>query len=204
MSETLEAEDAKLVVLARGAMVRAEADKFRAALAGVDIANGSVRATRDAKEITVATWLLQNALVELETRVEILTRRHEPEPHVVAPSRLFQRRAERLRGLGDSERISLRRSFRHHACRHCGEPGLSEGQASPAAARHDRERRNPDGPPDDVHGEAVVEARHVHVGIVDLSRHPRLRPLASPSVRIGARGRWHHRTGARGGGRLRR
>ncbi len=41
-----------------------------AALASVNIARGSVRATLDAKEMSVATWLLQNSMVELETKVE--------------------------------------------------------------------------------------------------------------------------------------
>lgn len=41
-----------------------------AVLAAVNIARGSVRATIDAKEMTVASWLVQNAMVELETRLE--------------------------------------------------------------------------------------------------------------------------------------
>jgi type II secretion system protein I len=41
-----------------------------AVLAAINITNGSVRATKDARETTVATWLLQNVMVELETRIE--------------------------------------------------------------------------------------------------------------------------------------
>jgi len=41
-----------------------------AVLAAVNIARGSVRATIDAKEMTVASWLVQNAMVDLETRLE--------------------------------------------------------------------------------------------------------------------------------------
>lgn len=41
-----------------------------AVLAAVDISRGSVRATRDAKEMSVASWLVQNAMVELETKLE--------------------------------------------------------------------------------------------------------------------------------------
>lgn len=41
-----------------------------AALAAVSIGQGSVRATREAKEISTATWLLQNTMVELESRLE--------------------------------------------------------------------------------------------------------------------------------------
>ncbi len=41
-----------------------------AALAAVDVARGSVRATKDSREISVANWLLQNSIVELETRLE--------------------------------------------------------------------------------------------------------------------------------------
>ena len=40
-------------------------------LAAVNIASGSVRATRDAKEISKATWLLQNVMTELETKLEV-------------------------------------------------------------------------------------------------------------------------------------
>ncbi len=41
-----------------------------AVLAAVDIVNGSVRATKESKEITVATQLLQNVMVDLETKIE--------------------------------------------------------------------------------------------------------------------------------------
>jgi type II secretion system protein I len=41
-----------------------------AVLAAINIARGSVRATKDAREVTIATWLLQNVMVELETRIE--------------------------------------------------------------------------------------------------------------------------------------
>ena len=41
-----------------------------AGLAAVDIARGSVLATRDAKDISQATWLLQNVIVEAETHLE--------------------------------------------------------------------------------------------------------------------------------------
>lgn len=41
-----------------------------AVLAAVDISRGSVRATRDAKEMSVASWLVQSAMVELETKLE--------------------------------------------------------------------------------------------------------------------------------------
>ena len=41
-----------------------------AVLAAANIANGSVRATREAKEISKATWLLQNVMTELETKLE--------------------------------------------------------------------------------------------------------------------------------------
>lgn len=41
-----------------------------AVVAAVGIARGSVRATRDAKEMSTATWLAQSAMVELETRLE--------------------------------------------------------------------------------------------------------------------------------------
>ena len=39
-------------------------------LASVEIVHGSVRATREAKEYTVATQLLQKVMVDLETQVE--------------------------------------------------------------------------------------------------------------------------------------
>lgn len=41
-----------------------------AALAAVDIGRGSVRATRDTRDVTRATWLLQGVLTELETKIE--------------------------------------------------------------------------------------------------------------------------------------
>ncbi len=41
-----------------------------AGLAALSIVNGSVRATQEAKEITQATWLLQNLMAETETRLE--------------------------------------------------------------------------------------------------------------------------------------
>ncbi|MFM8270191.1 MAG: prepilin-type N-terminal cleavage/methylation domain-containing protein [Pseudomonadota bacterium] len=41
-----------------------------AALAAMDLARGSVRAVKDAQDVTVATWLLQKVMVELETRLE--------------------------------------------------------------------------------------------------------------------------------------
>lgn len=36
----------------------------------ITIVDGSVRATRDAREITVAAWLLQNVMTELEAKIE--------------------------------------------------------------------------------------------------------------------------------------
>lgn len=36
----------------------------------ITIVDGSVRATRDAREITVASWLLQNVMTELEAKIE--------------------------------------------------------------------------------------------------------------------------------------
>lgn len=41
-----------------------------AALAAVDIGRGSVRATRDTRDVTRATWLLQGVITELETKIE--------------------------------------------------------------------------------------------------------------------------------------
>lgn len=41
-----------------------------ASLAAVNLANGSVKAVRDAKEVSLATWLLQQKMVELETKLE--------------------------------------------------------------------------------------------------------------------------------------
>lgn len=41
-----------------------------AVLAAVDVVHGSVRATQDAKQITLATQLLQNVMVDLETKIE--------------------------------------------------------------------------------------------------------------------------------------
>ncbi len=41
-----------------------------AALAAADLTRGSVRATREGKDISVATWLLQNVMTELETKLE--------------------------------------------------------------------------------------------------------------------------------------
>lgn len=39
-------------------------------LAAVDITRGSVRATNDSKEVTLATWLVQAKMVEVETKLE--------------------------------------------------------------------------------------------------------------------------------------
>lgn len=41
-----------------------------AVLAAINITSGSVQATRDSKEISEATWLLQQKMVELETKLE--------------------------------------------------------------------------------------------------------------------------------------
>jgi len=41
-----------------------------AVLASVSLTDGSVRATREAKDISTATWLLQNVMTELETKLE--------------------------------------------------------------------------------------------------------------------------------------
>jgi type II secretion system protein I len=41
-----------------------------AVIASINMTGGSVRATRDTKEITTATWLLQNVMVELETKLD--------------------------------------------------------------------------------------------------------------------------------------
>ena len=41
-----------------------------ASLAAISIAQGAVRASRDAKEMSVAVWLLQSKMVELETALE--------------------------------------------------------------------------------------------------------------------------------------
>lgn len=41
-----------------------------AVLAASNIADGSVKATRDARDITKATWLLQGVMTELETKLE--------------------------------------------------------------------------------------------------------------------------------------
>ena len=41
-----------------------------AALAAMDLARGSVRAVKDAQDVTLATWLLQKTIVELETKIE--------------------------------------------------------------------------------------------------------------------------------------
>ncbi len=41
-----------------------------AVVASLSVTDGSVRATREAKEISTATWLLQNIMVELETKLE--------------------------------------------------------------------------------------------------------------------------------------
>ncbi len=41
-----------------------------AALAAVSIVRGSVRATRESKEMSVAAWLVQGAMVDLETQIE--------------------------------------------------------------------------------------------------------------------------------------
>jgi len=41
-----------------------------AVVASLSVTDGSVRATREAKDISTATWLLQNIMVELETKLE--------------------------------------------------------------------------------------------------------------------------------------
>ena len=41
-----------------------------AALAALNIVRGSVRATKEAKQMSVATWLVQGAMVDLETQIE--------------------------------------------------------------------------------------------------------------------------------------
>jgi type II secretion system protein I len=41
-----------------------------AVLASISLSQGSVRATKEAKDITVASWLLQNVMAELETKLE--------------------------------------------------------------------------------------------------------------------------------------
>jgi len=41
-----------------------------AALAASDLARGSVRAVKDAQDVTQATWLLQKVMAELETKIE--------------------------------------------------------------------------------------------------------------------------------------
>ncbi len=41
-----------------------------AVLAAINITTGSVQATRDAREVSEATWLLQQKMVELETKLE--------------------------------------------------------------------------------------------------------------------------------------
>jgi type II secretion system protein I len=41
-----------------------------AVLAALNVGEGSVRATREAKEISTASWLLQSAITELETKIE--------------------------------------------------------------------------------------------------------------------------------------
>ncbi len=41
-----------------------------AALTAVSIVNGSVRATRESKEVTQASWLLQNILAQTESKLE--------------------------------------------------------------------------------------------------------------------------------------
>lgn len=41
-----------------------------AALAASDLARGSVRAVKDAQDVTQATWLLQKVIAELETKIE--------------------------------------------------------------------------------------------------------------------------------------
>lgn len=41
-----------------------------AVVASVGVTQGSVRATREAKELSQATWLLQNVMTQLETKVE--------------------------------------------------------------------------------------------------------------------------------------
>lgn len=41
-----------------------------AVMAAINITTGSVQATRDAREVSEATWLLQQKMVELETKLE--------------------------------------------------------------------------------------------------------------------------------------
>jgi type II secretion system protein I len=41
-----------------------------AVVVSLSVTDGSVRATNDTKEISTATWLLQNVMVELETKLE--------------------------------------------------------------------------------------------------------------------------------------
>jgi len=41
-----------------------------AAIIAVDLTRGSVRATQDLKDVTVATWLLKKTITELESKVE--------------------------------------------------------------------------------------------------------------------------------------
>jgi Tfp pilus assembly protein PilV len=41
-----------------------------AAIVSVDLTRGSVRATKDLKDVTTATWLLKKTITELETKVE--------------------------------------------------------------------------------------------------------------------------------------
>src|SRR5690606_33908082 len=43
-----------------------------AILAAISVTTGAVRATREAKEVSQATWLLQNVMAELETKLETL------------------------------------------------------------------------------------------------------------------------------------
>lgn len=41
-----------------------------AAVAAADLTRGSVKASREGKEVSIATWLLQNVMTELETKIE--------------------------------------------------------------------------------------------------------------------------------------
>ena len=52
-----------------------------AALAAMDLARGSVRAVKDAQDVTMATWLLQKVIVELETRLEIPASKNKVRRH---------------------------------------------------------------------------------------------------------------------------
>lgn len=41
-----------------------------AVISGMELTSGAVKATRDTRDVTVATWLLQNVMTELETKLE--------------------------------------------------------------------------------------------------------------------------------------